>query len=42
MNEELEAIELEDDDPLAHVGDEADAPGDVGRSPDEEDEEGDA
>jgi hypothetical protein len=41
MDEELEAIQLEDDDPLAHVGDEADAPAEIGRSPDEDNEEGD-
>lgn len=41
MDEELEAIALEDDDPLAHVGEEADPPEDTGRSADEEDEEGD-
>jgi hypothetical protein len=40
MAEELEAIGLEDDDPLAHIGEEADPPEDIGRGPDEE-EEGD-
>lgn len=36
MVDELEAITPEDDDPLAHVGDEADAPPDVGRPADDE------
>ena len=39
MVDELEAITPEDDDPLAHVGEEADAPEDVGRPEDDEDEE---
>jgi Putative peptidoglycan binding domain len=38
-DDELEAIALEDDDPLAHVGDEADAPGETGREPAPEDAE---
>jgi len=40
MVEELEAITPEDDDPLAHVGEEADAPEDVGR-PEGDENEGD-
>jgi hypothetical protein len=41
MNEEPEAIELEDEDPLAHVGEEAEPPEDIGRAPDEDEEEAD-
>lgn len=36
MDDELEAITPEDDDPLAHVGEEADAPEDAGRPPDDD------
>lgn len=41
MDEELEAIELEDDDPLEHVGEEAAPPEDLGRGPEEDEEEAD-
>jgi putative peptidoglycan binding protein len=37
MAEELEAITLEDEQPLEHVGEEADAPSDLGYGPAEED-----
>jgi len=39
MVDELEAITPEDDDPLAHVGEEADAPEDAGRPEGDEDDE---
>jgi len=39
--EELEAIELEDDDPLAHVGEQAEPAEDLGRAPDEDEDEAD-
>ncbi len=42
MVDEPEAITPEDDDPLAHVGEEADAPEDVGRPEDDEDEDEEA
>ena len=41
MSEEREAIELEDEDPLAHVGAEAEPPEDIGRAPDEDEEAAD-
>jgi hypothetical protein len=39
MVDEPEAIAPEDDDPLSHVGEEADAPEDVGRPADDEEGE---
>jgi hypothetical protein len=41
MEDELEAIELEDEDPLEHVGEEAGPPEDIGRDEDEDAEEAD-
>lgn len=41
MDKELEAIEPEDEDPLEHVGEEAEPPEDIGRAPDEDEEEAD-